>query len=170
MRLPDSDKSAWFALAVAPRHERTVERGLTRLGVEAFVPWHRVRRRWSDRIKELELNLFPGYVFCRLGSGGKLVVARQPGIYGIVGAGASAAVIPDADIQAVRSVIASGLPLGPWPYLREGQRVRIRHGSLAGIEGTLAQIRDRCRVVIHVDILCRAVAVEIDRDMLCPAA
>lgn len=158
----------WVALVVRPNAERMVEAGLTNAGIESFVPWHRVRRRWSDRIKVLEQNLFPGYVFCRSRFAERLLVLRHPGVKQVVGFQNKPQFIPDSEISALRRTVSSELPLGPWPFLHAGQRVRVEHGVLAGVEGTLARDCSGWRVVISVDALQRSVAVEVDRDMLIP--
>jgi transcription antitermination factor NusG len=152
----------WIALVVRPRAERNVQARLANANIESFVPWHRVRRRWSDRVKVLEENLFPGYVFCRSAFAERFTVLKQPGVQLVVGS------IPEPEIVALRRTIASELPLGPWPFLHSGQRVRIEHGVLAGIEGTLARDCPGWRVVISVDALQQSVAVEVDRDMIRP--
>jgi transcription antitermination factor NusG len=163
-----SVKSPWVALAVRPRAERTVQTGLTNAGLETFVPWHGVRRRWSDRIKVVEQNLFPGYIFCRSTFADRLLVMEQPGVEWVVSFNRTPALIPDDEITALRRAVASGLPLGPWPFLKNGQRVRIERGVLAGIEGTLARDPAAWRVAVSVLALNRSVAVEVDRDMIRP--
>src|SRR5215470_17011710 len=83
----------WVALVVRPRAERKVQSGLANFGLETFVPWHGVRRRWSDRIKVLEENLFPGYVFCRSKFEDRRVVMGQPGVNRVVSFDRTPAVI-----------------------------------------------------------------------------
>lgn len=165
-----SEISPWVALVVRPRAERKIQAGLANAGLESFVPWHGVRRRWSDRIKVLEQNLFPGYIFCRSTFAERTLVMRQPGVECVVSFNRAPALIPDREIVALRRAIGSGLPLGPWPFLKAGQRVRIERGVLAGIEGTLARDSGAWRVAVSVNALQRSVAVEVDRDMICPIA
>ena len=162
-------ESAWFALAVKPRHEKAVARNLDRKGLETFLPLYSSRRRWSDRMKTVQLSLFPGYVFCRFGQERRLDVLNLPSVISIVGFGNAAVPVPDAEIEAVRILLASGRRVGPWPYLKVGQRVHVERGALAGVEGILAREKDAWRVVISVEILQRSVAVEIDREMISPA-
>ena len=158
----------WVALFIRPRAERKAQAGLLNAGIETFVAWHRVRRRWSDRIKMLEQNLFPGYIFCRSTFAERLVVMRQPGVECVVKFDEQPALIPNEEIDALRRAIASGLPMGPWPFLKAGQRVRIEHGILAGLEGTLVRDSEAWRVAVSVNALHRSVAVEVDRDMVRP--
>jgi transcription antitermination factor NusG len=158
----------WVALVVRPRAERKVQAALATAAIETFVPWHKVRRRWSDRIKVLEENLFPGYVFCRSSFAERFLVMNQPGVQFVVGFQNSPAIIPDSEITALRRTVTADLPLGPWLFLKTGQRVRIQHGALAGIEGTLARDCPGWRVVISVDALQQSIAIEVDRDMICP--
>ena len=161
---------AWFALTVLPRHERAIARMLATRAVEYFVAWHPARRRWSDRLKVIEENLLNGYVFARFGYEHRLKVLSIPGVMSIVSVGRCPAVIPDAEISALRLALASGLPMGAWPYIKVGQRVRIEEGALAGLEGTLARDPGGWRVVITVEMLQRSLAVEVDREILRPAA
>jgi transcription antitermination factor NusG len=158
----------WVALVVRPRAERKVQAALARAAIETFVPWHKTRRRWSDRIKVLEENLFPGYVFCRSSFAERFLVIRQEGVKAVVGFQNTPAQIPDAEIAALRRTVAADLPLGPWPFLKSGERVRIERGALSGIEGTLARDCPGFRVVISVEALQQSIAVEVDRNMICP--
>jgi transcription antitermination factor NusG len=158
----------WVALVVRPRAERRVQKGLTNMGLETFVAWHGVRRRWADRVKILEQNLIPGYVFCHSAFSERLAVMQQTGVEHVLSFNHSPALIPDAEIAALKQAIGSQLPLGPWPYLKTGQRVRIEKGVLAGMEGTLARESTGWRVVVSVSALQRSIAVEVDRDMIAP--
>lgn len=158
----------WVALVVRPRAERKVQVGLKQAGIESFVPWHGVRRRWSDRVKVIEENLFPGYLFCRSAFDQRHDVLRQPGVEWVVSFNHSPAVIPDDEIAALRRALGSGLPLGPWPFLKAGQRVRIEHGALSGIEGTLVRDTEAWRVAVSVNALQRSIAIEVERDMIRP--
>ena len=157
---------AWFAVTVRPQHEKAAAHGLERKGLEDFLPLYRDRRRWSDRVKELELPLFPGYVFCRFTLRQRAAVLATPGVRSIVGFGRTPAVVPQAEIEAIQAMVASGLPARPWPFLKVGQTVRIERGPLSGLEGILVQLKDAWRVVVSVPLLQRSVAVEIDRDVV----
>jgi transcription antitermination factor NusG len=138
------------------------------VGLEAFVPWHGVRRTWSDRIKVLKQSLFPGYVFCRSTFSERRLVMNQGGVCGVVSFDNRPAWIPNDEISSLRRAVESELPLGPWPFLSVGQRVRIEKGLLAGLEGTLARDATAWRVVVSINALQRSVAVQVDRDMICP--
>jgi transcription antitermination factor NusG len=163
-----TSRAPWYALTVKPRHERATARSLDSKGLEQFSPLYRARRRWCDRIKELETELFPGYVFCRFSYEERLLVLKTPGVTSIVGFGGRPVAVDDREIEAIRAVVASGLPVQPWPYLRVGQRVRIEQGCLEGVVGIVLRDRDAFRVLINVEILQRTVAVEIDRSLLTP--
>jgi len=158
----------WVALMVRPRAERRVQKGLKNMGLETFVPWHGVRRRWADRVKILEQNLIPGYVFCHSNFSDRMAVMHQAGVERVVSFNRTPALIPDAEIASLRRAVQSELPLGPWPFLKAGQRVHIKKGVLAGMEGTLARESAGWRVVVSVSALQRSIAVEVDRDMIEP--
>ena len=158
--------SAWFAVRVRPKHERTAATGLERLGFEQYVPLHRVRRRWSDRLKEIDAVLFPGYIFCRFASSERTRVLSCPGVESVVRRGKTDIPVDDAELAAVRALVASGRPLLTWPHLHIGQRVAIEHGPLSGLRGVIVRDADNWRVVVGIEALNRSVAVEVDREMI----
>jgi transcription antitermination factor NusG len=160
----------WYALTVRAQHEKSTARVLAAEGLESFLPLYRSRRRWSDRVQEIELPLFPGYVFGRFGLQERLKVLLTPGVVSIVGFGGHPAPVGEEELAAIQRMLTSGLRLQPWPYLRAGQRVWIERGPLGGLEGILVRSKDYWRVVVNVELLQRSVAVEIDRDALSPVA
>jgi len=155
-------KEFWFALRVKPRYERTTALALRGKGLEEFLPQHRVRRRWSDRVKEIEEPFFPGYVFCRFNPENRLPVLTTVGVVSVVGIGKIPAPVEDHEISALQSVVTSGFRTQTWPFLRVGQTVRIEAGPLTGIEGMLVAVKNSSRLVVSVTLLQRSVAVEID--------
>jgi transcription antitermination factor NusG len=159
---------SWFALTVGPSHERRAERSLLNQGFEAYLPVYRVHRRWSDRVKSLDAALFPGYVFCRFAYPDRLRVLSAPGVRSVVTAGKDAAPVSEEEISAVRSLLASGRPLLPWPYLQIGQKVVIRDGQFASLRGVIVRAKDGCRVVVSVEALSCSIAIEMDAELVAP--
>ena len=159
----------WHAVTVRHQHERTVAGVLASQGVETFVPLYRARRRWSDRVKELDTPLFPGYVLGRFAMPDRLKVMRTPGVVRIVGFAGMPARIADGEIANVRQALESGLNLAPCPHLRTGDRVRIAEGPLRGAEGTLLREKGGIRLVIGIELLQRSLAVELEREMVMAA-
>jgi transcription antitermination factor NusG len=160
--------SSWFALRVRPRHERTAAINLKCQGFEGYVPEHKVQRRWSDRVKKMDAILFPGYIFCRFERKDRMRVLNSPSVESIVGFGKVDIPVEDAEIQAVRALVASGRPLSAWPFLRIGQNVVIESGLLAGLRGVVLRDHGSWRVVVSVEALDRSIAVEVDWDMVHP--
>jgi transcriptional antiterminator NusG len=158
--------SNWFALRVRPKHEKAVAGNLSNLGFDEYVPLHRVRRAWSDRVKMLDAPLFPGYIFCRFSYAERLHVLNTPGVESIVRFGKTEAPVDESEIDAVRTLAASGKPLAHLPFLRIGQNVRIERGPLAGIRGVVVRDESAWRVVVSVEALDRSIAVQIDREVL----
>jgi len=158
----------WYALSVKHQHERAVRSALEFNGFEALAPTYRARRRWSDRVKEVDLPLFTGYVFCRFEFAERVRVMDAPGVARVVEFGGAPAEISETEIAAIRAVMDSKLPVCPWPYLKLGDRVRVEHGPLRGIEGTLLRqvVRERWQLVIGVEMLQRSLAVELEPEMV----
>ena len=158
----------WYAVCVRHQNEKRVERLLSELGWETLAPRYRGRRQWSDRVKEIELALFAGYVFCRFGAADRQQVEDTPGVMRIVSFAGTLAPIEAREMEQIRSLAGSRIPLAPWPYLKEGDRVRVQCGPLKGIEGTLLRTPDGARLIVGVELLQRAVACELDPDMVAP--
>ena len=158
----------WFALQTRSRFENIVTAHLTALSYESFLPLYKCRRRWSDRFKEIECPLFPGYVFCRLNPLNRLPILMIPGVFLIVGMGKTPEPIDEIEIAAIQSAVKSGLPSQPWPFVQIGQRVRIEHGPLCGLEGVLLDFRGRHRLVLSVTLLQRSIAVQVEDAWVTP--
>jgi len=156
----------WYALTVRPQHEKAVDDQLRAKALESYLPLYRARRRWSDRVKTIELPLFSRYVFCRFNFEARLKVLQISSIVSIVGFGGKPCPIPDHEIETIQAIVGSGLPVSPWPFLRIGQRVRVTEGALEGLEGILARKKSGYRVIVNMEMLNRAVAVEIEQDLV----
>lgn len=157
-----TQRFSWFALQVRTRHESGVARFLEGKGYDSFLPQYTCRKRWSDRIKEVESPLFPGYVFCRFDPQDRLPILKTPGVIQVVGYNRLPVPIENSEIQAIQALVTSGLPHRPWPFLALGERVRIETGPLKGYEGLLVDFKGNHRLVLSVGLLHRSVAVEID--------
>jgi transcription antitermination factor NusG len=158
----------WFALQVRSRYEKIVTAHLTGQDYEWFLPQCKCRRRWSDRFKEIEQPLFPGYIFCRLNPLNRFPILTIPGVAHIVGTGKNPVPIDEGEIAAIQAAVNSGLPSQPWPFLQIGQRVRIEYGPLCGIEGILLDFRGHHRLVLSVTLLQRSVAVQVEDAWVTP--
>jgi transcription antitermination factor NusG len=123
---------------------------------------YRSLRRWKDRSKQLDLPLFPGYVFVHLALQDRLRVLQLPGVLQLVSFCGTPATVPDAQIETLRNGLAGDVHAEPHPYLATGRRVRVRSGAVAGMEGILVRRKHRFRVVLSISLIQRAVAVEVD--------
>jgi transcription antitermination factor NusG len=126
------------------------------------------QRQWSDRIKEIRLPVFAGYILCHFPLTERLQVMDTPGVGKIVGFGGMPAAIEDFEIDGIRLVMESKQPWAPWPYLKAGDRVRVERGPMRGLEGTLLRTKDALRLVIGVELLQRSMSVEVDREAIEP--
>ncbi len=156
----------WFAVTVGPQHERSTEKGLAAKGFETYLPLYLAVRQWSDRTKTLQLPLFPGYVFCRFDRTKQTEVVQTPGVRTIVSFGGEAAPIAVRELESVRKLLASSSNVEPWPFLQGGQRIRIARGPLNGVEGTLVEAPESCRLVVSINLFQRSCAVRVDRDAI----
>ncbi|MDR3763322.1 MAG: UpxY family transcription antiterminator [Acidobacteriota bacterium] len=154
----------WYAVQTKARHEKRIEAELNQKGIAAYVPAAREVHRWSDRSQPVDVPLFSCYAFVRtlLTPERRLEILRTNGVFRFVEAHGSPAAIPDAEIESVRRVALQGLPLSTCGSICIGEKVRIRGGSLDGVEGVLSAVRGENRLVISVELIQQAVSVTID--------
>jgi transcription antitermination factor NusG len=153
----------WYAVHTRARHERVVAQRLREQGVTTFLPLITEVHRWSDRRKSVELPLFGCYVFVKLSSTAeeRLRVLRIDSVFKFVGARGVGTPIAEAQIDAVRTLIGQQIPWTAHPFLQIGQRVRVRGGSLDGVEGILLSRNDDNTLVVSIDAIQRSLAVRI---------
>jgi len=155
--------SWWYAIQTRPRHEKAVATQLTGRGVATFLPLVNELHRWSDRRKQVQLPLFPGYAFVRIGRSveERVIVLRADGVVSFVGGHGEGTPIPDTQIEDIGRLL-NKVRCTSHPFLKVGQRVRIRGGYLDGIEGILVARNGNHTLVISVEPIQRSIAVSID--------
>jgi len=158
----------WFAIRVRPRYEKQVAQAIESKNIHTFLPLYSARRRWSDRTKEVHVPLFDGYVFCQLDPSVRMPVLVTPGVLHFVGIGKTPVAVEPAEMEALQKVIQSGSVVRPWPFLKEGDRVRVDDGPLRNTEGILLRGGEGDHVVVSVTLLHRSIAVKVDRSWLTP--
>jgi transcription antitermination factor NusG len=152
----------WYALFTRHQHEKSVASALSNKSHEVYLPLYRSLRRWQDRAKQIWSPLFPCYVFIRDGMDRQLQIVTTPGVIHVVGWNGRPAIIPYAQLDAVKQIIESRLNIETHPYLQRGDHVRVKSGPLMGLEGTLTHQKGIARLVVSMEMLGRSAAVEID--------
>lgn len=152
----------WYAVCTRHQHEKSAARVLEYKEFEVFLPLYKVRRRWQDRYKEISLPLFPGYLFVKEGLDRWLRILNTPGVCNILSSGGRPAVIPHPEIEGIRRIVESTLRIEPHPFLKSGDRVRVKYGPLAGVEGLLLRKKNSARLILSVGMLGKSAAVEVD--------
>lgn len=159
---PAESLACWYAVCITPRHEKRVAEYLLQRQIENFVPLYRTIHRWKNGCKaQLELPLFPGYLFVRILKKQRLRVLEVPGVMALVGTRTGPVALSEHEIETLRS----GLHLQkvePFRELAVGQRVRISSGALAGLTGVLIRNASGLRVVLTVELIHQSVAVEVE--------
>jgi transcription antitermination factor NusG len=156
----------WYALYTRSHCEQLVADQLEAKGFHLFLPKLHVWSQRAGRRHLISVPMFPGYLFLRhvIDKASYIDVRKARGLVRILGEGWDRlSIIPDAEIDAIQTVLNMSLPTMPHPYLREGQRVRITRGPLRGIEGVLVQSKPtKGLLILSIDLLRRSVAVEVD--------
>lgn len=152
----------WYAVCTRHQHEKVAARILVDKAFEVFLPLYQARRKWQDRIKEISVPLFPGYLFVQERFDRWLQILSTAGVASIVSCGGRPAAISSSEIEAIRQIVESSLRVEPHPFLRSGDWVRVRYGPIAGVEGILLRKKNTARLVLSVEMLGKSAVVEVD--------
>jgi transcription antitermination factor NusG len=158
------DQSAWFAIQTRPRYEKKITAELQEKGVKAFLPLFSAKHQWTDRLREVHLPVFPGYVFVRIVpvAHARVSVLRTNGVISFVGVRNMGIPIPDSEIEAIQTVFEQGVAFEPYPSLKVGQQVAIRGGCLEGVSGVLMARNGDRSLIISVNLIQRSIAMRIE--------
>ena len=166
------DDAQWYALWTNSHCEQLVHEQLAAKGFRTFLP---TMADWSRRAgtrRLIQRPMFPGYLFVNeaIDKRNYVEIMKTRGVVRILGdRWDSLAPVPDVEIEGIRQVMSSDAAVMPYPYLREGHRVRIVEGPLTGVEGILVRRRPaRGLLVLSVELLHRSVAVEVDCSAVTP--
>ena len=158
----------WYAAYTWARHEKHVACQFQERSIQHYLPLYKTVHRWKNGRVQLELPLFPSYIFVRISLRERIRPLQVPGVVRLVGFNGRPAPLPDSEIQALLDLSSQGLKAEPYPYLTVGKRVRIHAGPLQGLEGVLVRKKSSFRVVVSVDLIMRSVVVDVDASDLSP--
>ncbi len=159
----------WYALRTRSRYEKRVSAQIDHHGIEVFLPLIGRRSRWKDRTVQVEFPLFPGYCFAHFAWKDRLQVLTASGVVEVLGVAGRGVPVAETEIESVRRLITSTLPIDPYPFLEPGMPVEVRRGPLNGLRGFLVRKAPRARLVIAVSLIRQGASVEIDADDVIPA-
>ena len=152
----------WFAVYTTPRHEKCIAEHFGQRQIENYLPLYRAHRRWKDGSRvNLELPLFPNYIFVRIAQNERVRVLEVPGVQRIIGSGNKPAPLPDFEIESLRADLHKR-NFEPHPFLTVGDRARIKAGPMAGMEGIVVRGNNNLRVVLSLALIMGSVAVEVE--------
>lgn len=161
--IPVLTRAHWYAVQTRPRHEKKVTAELQDKRIDSYLPLLNQVHRWSDRRKIVQVPLFPGYVFVhsQLDPIVRYSIMSIWGAVAFVGPQRAATPIPDTQIEDIRTLLETKVSLSPYPFLKVGQRVRVRGGALDGMEGILVTNGHK-RLVISVESIQRSLSIAIE--------
>jgi transcription elongation factor/antiterminator RfaH len=154
----------WYALYTRPRHEKKVTEMLLSKGVEVYLPLLNTRRKLKDRIRMVELPLFPSYVFCKFEYKERFSILETQGIIKIVNFHGVPSVVPDWQIESLKKVLENPESLQMESYFRQGDLVEVKEGPFKGLRGTVKKIKGESRLAITIEGIMQSISVEIDPD------
>jgi transcription antitermination factor NusG len=158
------EESKWYAVHTMARHEKRVAAQFEEKRVCTFLPLLHQVHRWSDRRSVVEIPMFSCYAFVRMvrTAEERLKILRTPGVLGFVGSERQGTSIPDEQIESIRRAISEKVPCLPHPFISAGKRVRIRGGSLDGVEGILMRQGGDHSLVLSVELLRRSIWIRVE--------
>ncbi|MGO9126875.1 MAG: UpxY family transcription antiterminator [Terriglobales bacterium] len=158
------DQPRWYAVRTRSRHEKVVAKQFEGLEIDHFLPLVSQMHKWASGPRQVELPLFPGYAFVRLvySPDQRIRVLRAHGVVDFVGTQGRGTPIPDKQIEDVKILLSHKVPFKNSAALRVGQRVRVRGGSIDGVEGVLVARRGQRRLVIFIEPIQRSLSIDLE--------
>jgi transcription antitermination factor NusG len=148
------------------RHEKRVAEHCERIAIEHFLPLYTSRRHWKNRTtNDLQVPLFPNYLFVQLSPDDHGPLMRLPGVLSTVGNAAGPVAIQDSEMDVLRRII-SCKEIEPHPYLAAGDKVRVKAGPLEGIVGVVQRKANGLRFIVTLDLIGKSVALDIEGSSL----
>jgi len=157
-----SDAAHWNAIYTRHQHEKSIARALSSKGLHVFLPLYQTVHLSRNRPQNLQLPLFPCYVFVRGALCHRMQIVETPGVHSIVTCAGIPAIVPPEQITNLRRVVEDSVQAQPHEYLQSGDRVVVISGSLQGVDGILVRAKGSHRLVVSVEMLGRSASVEID--------
>jgi len=159
-----TEESNWYAIHTRPRHEKWISWQLQEKRVLTFLPLLQQIHQWSDRRSKVEVPMFSCYAFVRIAqtTEERLKILLTPGVIGFVGSERQGTPIPDDQVENLRTAIRGKSPCALHPFVSAGKRVRIRGGSLDGVEGILVRQGEDQSLVVSVELLQRSVSIRVE--------
>lgn len=151
----------WYAAYTLPRHEKSVADRLKSQDVETYLPLYSLVRTWNRRRVEVELPLFPGYVFVKMIITARVRVLAHPGVIRLVGFNGNAVALPDGEIERLRSSLATW-KAEPYPFLTAGKQVKIKSGPFVGFQGRIIRRKGKMRLIVSLELIQSAILLEMD--------
>jgi transcription antitermination factor NusG len=151
----------WYVAYTLPRHEKSIADRMVDQDIETYLPLYSLARTWNRRRVEVELPLFPSYVFVKMVISKKIRVLTHPGVIRLIGVNGNAVAIPDGEIEKLRSSLATW-KAEPYPFLAAGRQVKIRSGPFAGMQGRILRRKGRMRLIVSLELIQRAILLELD--------
>lgn len=156
----------WIAVRSKPRAEKVAFEELSKKGIETFLPLIKVKRKWSDRMKWVEVPLFSSYLFARIEYKNSIFVLESRGVSTIVRFNGQIISIRDEVIDLIRLVLEGGYEIETTDYFQIGDAVEVIAGPMQGSVGIISRIGGVNKFVIKIDALQQAIALHIDRKLL----
>lgn len=150
----------WYAVWTKPRREKKVAEACADYNISYFLPLQESYRRYHNRVLTFTKPLFSGYLFCCCDTGGKRQLYQLGHICKFIEAKDQETFIEE--LSRIYNLRQKGAQLLPHTYLQRGKRVRILRGPFAGFEGKISHRKGKYRLVLNIDLIRQAVAMEID--------
>lgn len=159
----------WYVVYTNSRAEKKVAGEFSKAGIEHYLPLYKIQRQWSDRVKWVEVPLFPSYIFVFIDLTKEYsIVAAIPGVACFIKLSEKPVPIPTSEIDKIKTVMASGIPVLAQnsAYLTKGDPIEVTEGSLKGLKGELIGLKGKKKVLIRLDVIDKNILIDIPLTMI----
>ncbi len=156
----------WVVVHTRPRCEKKLAESARRERIPVYVPLQSRTHTYGSRKRTFESPLFTGYAFCCADPAQRDWIRQNQFTANVLAVPNQEQLVEQ--LRQLHAALEAGLLIEVMPYLEAGHRVRVTSGPLRGFEGTVLRIQGRTRVLLSIEMIRQAAAVEIDSSLLAP--
>ncbi|MDF1868647.1 MAG: UpxY family transcription antiterminator [Saprospiraceae bacterium] len=164
----DSEEPRWFAIYTNYKREKLVQSMLDQKGIHAYVPLQKVTRRYTRKIKTLELPLINCYVFVKITNKEYVPVLETEHVLKFIRFSKNLISIPEAEIEIIKRVVGEGIEveIEQGNRYKEGDEVEIVAGNLLGLKGRLISINGKKQMLVELENMGYSLRMEVEPSLL----
>ena len=161
-----SETIRWYVAHTKPRREKKIVEYCQRQNIAATLPTYNSAHKYRGKTVVFQKPLFPGYVFLQCEPTQKASIYQNDHVANLLEVFDQETF--ERQLKDILLALESKLGVRLAPSIGEGMRVKIKGGPLQGTEGWVEKRYGMTTVLLRLDFISQAAAIQMDADLLEP--